>query len=246
MPVCTKSRFDRAGFAAEIEMPVPGQPLGPLTYSTLGMWASLISCPHKCRDYEHPASAKLRAMLRSSWAWIRVVRTMKQHRWTSFEKWGTGLTITAVVVAILIPIFLPEIRIALRLDKPVALPPAVSTSEPVNPAVQSPPPAAEPKPVPIPKFPKSRVTPVVHTKPAVPVSVAPASIERVDWRDKQNWRQYLHVGMTRTEVRQLFGDPEKMAVFSTTEMWDYGRGRITFVVENRSDGSLYSWFEPGP
>ena len=70
MPVCMKSRFNRAGFAADIEMPVPGRPLGPVTYSSLGFWAPLISCPRNCRDYEHPALAKLKATLRPSLAWL--------------------------------------------------------------------------------------------------------------------------------------------------------------------------------
>lgn len=63
-PVCMKSRFNRAGFAADIEMPAPGRPLGPVTYSTLGFWAPLISCPRNCREYEHPVLAKLKATLR--------------------------------------------------------------------------------------------------------------------------------------------------------------------------------------
>ena len=71
----------------------------------------------------------------------------------------------------------------------------------------------------------------------------------VDWHDKHNWRTYLYTGMTRTDVRQIFGDPMKMYVSGRTEMWDYGSGsnfgRITFFVEKATpDGSLYSWSEP--
>jgi len=63
--------------------------------------------------------------------------------------------------------------------------------------------------------------------------------QRVDWHDKQNWRHLLHTGMTKTQVRQLFGDPERMAVISNSEFWDYGTGEIHFA-----DGALYSWHEP--
>jgi hypothetical protein len=66
-----------------------------------------------------------------------------------------------------------------------------------------------------------------------------------DWHDKHNWRSYLHTGMTRKQVRSLFGDPETIHVNSTLESWEYGSGEITFLVEADSpDGSLYSWFEP--
>jgi hypothetical protein len=71
------------------------------------------------------------------------------------------------------------------------------------------------------------------------------AMEGVDWHDKHNWRKNLRVGMTRTEVRRLFGEPEKMSVFSDTEFWDYGTGQITFIVKASSpDGALYSWYEP--
>jgi len=77
--------------------------------------------------------------------------------------------------------------------------------------------------------------------------VKPPSV--VDPHDKQNWRRYLHTGMTRTDVRQLFGEPDRMSVYNTVEMWDYGPGssfgRITFSVEKGTpDGSLSSWSEP--
>ncbi|HEV1995785.1 MAG TPA: hypothetical protein VGR03_15745 [Candidatus Acidoferrum sp.] len=87
--------------------------------------------------------------------------------------------------------------------------------------------------------PKEEVAKSKNT-PAVP------STERLDWSDKQNWRRFLRHGMTRTEVRRLFGDPEKMAVVSDMEFWDYGTGQIDFDMEDHPDGSLYSWFEPGP
>jgi hypothetical protein len=78
-----------------------------------------------------------------------------------------------------------------------------------------------------------------HKKPS-------EAVPRVDWHDKQNWRRFLHTGMTRTEVRQLFGDPEHERVSSDLESWEYGGyGEITFFVDKNSpDGGLYSWTEP--
>jgi len=70
LPVCTKGRFDRAGFAADIDMPEPGRPLGPVTYSSLGFWAPLISCPRKCREYNHRTVEKLKAAARGSSTWV--------------------------------------------------------------------------------------------------------------------------------------------------------------------------------
>lgn len=72
----------------------------------------------------------------------------------------------------------------------------------------------------------------------------PPPIVQVDWHDKKNWRRFLHAGMSRTEVRQLFGDPEHIAVVSTSEFWDFGYGRIDFDMNGHPDGSLYSWYEP--
>jgi len=67
---------------------------------------------------------------------------------------------------------------------------------------------------------------------------------RVGWHDKQNWRRFLHTGMTRTEVRQLFGAPEHISVSADAEMWNYGQGEIVFFTDEKPDGSLYSWTEP--
>jgi len=73
---------------------------------------------------------------------------------------------------------------------------------------------------------------------------SPNAILRVDWHDKQNWRRYLHTGMTRAEVRQLFGEPEKMSVVLSSEFWRYGDGQIDFDMDGHPDGSLYLWSEP--
>jgi hypothetical protein len=72
---------------------------------------------------------------------------------------------------------------------------------------------------------------------------------RVDWHDKQNWRRYLRVGMSRTDVRRLFGDPDRVTVVYSSEEWDWGYGsgaEVDFDMEGHPDGSLTAWFEPNP
>lgn len=56
LPVCAENRFNKTGVATDIDMPIPGRPLGPITYSTLGVWAALISCPPDCRGYKVPSA----------------------------------------------------------------------------------------------------------------------------------------------------------------------------------------------
>jgi hypothetical protein len=66
-----------------------------------------------------------------------------------------------------------------------------------------------------------------------------------DWHNKQNWRQNLRVGMSKTEVQNLFGEPPEMSVSGNMEFWRYGDGTITFVVDkDHAIGSLFSWREP--
>ena len=77
------------------------------------------------------------------------------------------------------------------------------------------------------------------TNPVIAESV------RLDWHDKNNWRRHLQSGMTKTNVRKLFGEPGTISVYGELEDWDYGYGWITFVVSKDSpDGELYSWHEP--
>lgn len=79
-----------------------------------------------------------------------------------------------------------------------------------------------------------------------PKSHKPLSVGRVDWHDKHNWREYLRVGMTRAEVRKLFGEADEISVYSDIETWKYGSyGEVEFFVDSDSpDGRLNSWFEP--
>jgi hypothetical protein len=80
------------------------------------------------------------------------ITLMTSRRWTSFEKWGTGIAVlTLVVGSILVPIFVPEVRVWLRLEKPVTSHPSVSIPGPTNPVVPASQPTTEPTPTPTPK-----------------------------------------------------------------------------------------------
>lgn len=88
LPVCTKSRFDRKGVAALIEMPEPRRPLEPFTYTTLAVWAPLISCPRDCCEYERPASAKVKRWLRQSLSWVsQHLIKPSEILWAAFWAW---------------------------------------------------------------------------------------------------------------------------------------------------------------
>jgi len=61
----------------------------------------------------------------------------------------------------------------------------------------------------------------------------------LDWHEKKIWRTNLSVGMTKTKVRQIFGEPEKVRVSNYRETWVYGSGEIIFA-----NGTIYNWTEP--
>ena len=92
--------------------------------------------------------------------------------------------------------------------------------------------------------PKSSGTPAqnLESLPAAPKSSHISAVPlpgQMDWHDKSNWRANLRVGMPQTQVRQLFGEPERVRVSNYLETWDYGSGEIVF-----SDGTIYNWKEP--
>ena len=95
-----------------------------------------------------------------------------------------------------------------------------------------------------PQVPQSRNTAPAPKPPSTP-KPQDTGTARFDWHDKHNWRGHLQVGMTKTEVRRLFGEADTISVSSELEDWDYGHGWITFIVNKDSpDGEIYSWHEP--
>lgn len=53
IPICLESRFERAGIAQYVPMPVRELPMSPTIYATLPVWAPLLSCPRNCRGYRN-------------------------------------------------------------------------------------------------------------------------------------------------------------------------------------------------
>ena len=45
MPMCIEGRFKREGLAEVLDLPHPPRPLSPVTYTTIPLWAPLVSCP---------------------------------------------------------------------------------------------------------------------------------------------------------------------------------------------------------
>lgn len=70
-------------------------------------------------------------------------------------------------------------------------------------------------------------------------SVAP---DQLKWQDRQNWRR-LRSGMSKGEVTDLLGEPDKISNFGSFEAWVYG-DPIDGVVRFSSKEKLSSWDEP--
>jgi hypothetical protein len=70
MPVCLEGRFNKTGVADFIEMPLPPRPLSPLTYTTIGVWAPLVSCPPDCKGYRNRALANMQNAVRLAARWF--------------------------------------------------------------------------------------------------------------------------------------------------------------------------------
>ena len=66
------------------------------------------------------------------------------------------------------------------------------------------------------------------------------------WKILANWREQLHTGMSKGEIRALMGDPDKIDKYILSgEVWSYGYpsgGEIRFG----ADGRVESWSEPAP
>jgi hypothetical protein len=79
-----------------------------------------------------------------------------------------------------------------------------------------------------------------------PESTIPEGRHSADWHDKQNWRKFLHLGMTREEVRGFFGEPTHIRVFFGIETWEYGDagGEIQFAIGGKNGEGITSWSEP--
>ena len=66
--------------------------------------------------------------------------------------------------------------------------------------------------------------------------------DRLKWQDKQNWRR-LRSGMSKGEVTDLLGEPDRIDNFGAFEVWRYGYP-IGGEVQFSSKEKLNSWHEP--
>jgi hypothetical protein len=70
-------------------------------------------------------------------------------------------------------------------------------------------------------------------------SVTPNQLK---WEDKQNWRK-LRTGMSKNEVTDLLGEPDRIDKFTSFEVWQYGYpggGNVHFSSKEK----IESWSEP--
>ena len=99
LPICKESRFERAGVAQGIPIPIVDTPVSPVTYMTVATWAPLISCPEKCRGYRSQRWAK---MLR----WINPNATQKTTQMEApksdvfSDGWVQGFGVTCIVALV--------------------------------------------------------------------------------------------------------------------------------------------------
>jgi hypothetical protein len=142
MPVCFEGRFAREGAAQAIEMPLRTRPLSPITYTTIPIWALLISCPPDCRGYENRTVAKVLAIFKKR---PHIGASQKStSRWDWKFWFGViGVPIAVMIVGAVLGWLTPEGRRWLGIDKPKpAVAPSVQnpqpqTLSPVSPATSS-------------------------------------------------------------------------------------------------------------
>jgi hypothetical protein len=88
----------------------------------------------------------------------------------------------------------------------------------------------------------TRMMAILNASPSVSRSQQSVTPDPLKWRDKQNWRR-LRTGMSKDEVRDLLGEPDRIDNFGAFESWNYGNpvgGEVQFSPKEK----LNSWHEP--
>jgi hypothetical protein len=173
MPVCREGRFNREGVAEFLEMPLPPRRLSPLTYTTIGIWAPLVSCPPNCKGYRNRTLAKIRraGLLSVRWLFgknsVNNSGTIQGKRWWEVW-WGQSIILVATSVIAGLIIW----AITRHYDKPIASTiVATQTVEPEHQAAQP-----EPKPEETAKTPSPSLQNAKSKKvraPTIPSRTAP-------------------------------------------------------------------------
>jgi hypothetical protein len=237
IPYCQQQRFDFGKSLNEFRghgvftPPETGKGIQIMDFVLFREHFHDIHCPQPCRGYRNKTVA---AMLKRFWS--RPKATV--GGWTGKEIVTIALTAVLTLAGGLLGWLTPEGRRWLRLDRPqpIQQTPNRQTSR-LNVPTAIPPKDAGPTDPP--KGPAEKHP----TDDKVKAVVKPSSM--VDWHDKHNWRKYLQTGLTKTDVRQIFGEPQNVRVSGDLEEWNYGTGDIIFAIGGGTpDGSLYSWNEP--
>jgi len=86
----------------------------------------------------------------------------------------------------------------------------------------------------------------IINQPAQGTSQSPSLVTKEKWKNTENWRTGLKQGMTKQQVRELMGEPNKIEAYTMLgEDWIYGfqgSGEIHFSPK----GVLENWKEPIP
>ena len=70
MPLCFEGRFKKEGVAEYFDMPLPPRPVSPVTYTTVGLWGPLVSCPSNCKGYRNRTIARIRMAVSRGASWV--------------------------------------------------------------------------------------------------------------------------------------------------------------------------------
>ena len=103
MPVCLEGRFKRTGVAEFIEMPLPPSPLSPVTYTTIPVWAPLVSCPSHCRGYRNRTQARIYKAVKQAARWFIHGHDPDESRTVHAKKWWErplGIVLLGIVVTV--------------------------------------------------------------------------------------------------------------------------------------------------
>lgn len=82
MPACLDQRFAREGVAKDIPIYPDPRGLSPITYTTLPLWAPLVSCPRDCKGFKHRRIAKLQHVAKM------VAHTLHPKEWMNAAVWA--------------------------------------------------------------------------------------------------------------------------------------------------------------
>lgn len=66
-------------------------------------------------------------------------------------------------------------------------------------------------------------------------------VDDTAWMDKANWRQKLSKGMTKEEVRKLFGEPKSISTSDKIQIWSYAVS-ATITIDDAK--GVVAWTEP--